>query len=80
MVDVRNPYCPGVAKASGLVIIEAVYARLISDGAAAKGDVMAAARIAGIAAAGNVRGDLIPLPVRARRCQRHLTPCRGLTR
>lgn len=34
--------------------------RMISDGAAAKGDVMAAARIAGIAAAKRT-GDLIPL-------------------
>lgn len=61
MVDVsEKPVTLRVAKASGLVIMKPSTLRMISDGAAAKGDVMAAARIAGIAAAKRT-GDLIPL-------------------
>lgn len=47
MVDVsEKPVTLRVAKASGLVIMKPSTLRMISDGAAAKGDVMAAARIA----------------------------------
>lgn len=61
MVDVsEKPVTLRVAKASGLVIMKPSTLRMISDGAAAKGGVMAAARIAGIAAAKRT-GDLIPL-------------------
>lgn len=61
MVDVsEKPVTLRVAKASGLVIMKPSTLRMISDGAAAKGDVMAAARIAGIEAAKRT-GDLIPL-------------------
>lgn len=50
--------------------------RMISDGAAAKGDVMAAARIAGIAAAKRT-GDLIPLchPLGLDAVSVTITPC-----
>lgn len=73
MVDVsEKPVTLRVAKASGLVIMKPSTLRMISDGAAAKGDVMAAARIAGIAAAKRTGRSYSAMPpVRARRCQRH---------
>lgn len=60
MVDVsEKPVTLRVAKASGLVIMKPSTLRMISDGAAAKGDVMAAARIAGIAAAKRTEGSTL---------------------
>lgn len=77
MVDVsEKPVTLRVAKASGLVIMKPSTLRMISDGAAAKGDVMAAARIAGIAAAKRT-GDLIPLchPLGLDAVSVTITPC-----
>lgn len=77
MVDVsEKPVTLRVAKASGLVIMKPSTLRMISDGAAAKGDVMAAARIAGIAAAKRT-GDLIPLchPLGLDAVSFTITPC-----
>lgn len=77
MVDVsEKPVTLRVAKASGLVIMKPSTLRMISDGAAAKGDVMAAARIAGIAAAKRT-GDFIPLchPLGLDAVSVTITPC-----
>lgn len=73
MVDVsEKPVTLRVAKASGLVIMKPSTL----SGAAAKGDVMAAARIAGIAAAKRT-GDLIPLchPLGLDAVSVTITPC-----
>lgn len=61
MVDVSaKPVTAREAQAKGRVVMQATTAALIRDGQAAKGDVLAAARIAGIMAAKNT-GALIPL-------------------
>lgn len=61
MVDVSaKPVTTREAQAKGRVAMHAQTAALIRDGQAAKGDVLAAARIAGIMAAKNT-GGLIPL-------------------
>lgn len=61
MVDVSaKPVTTREAQAKGRVVMHALTAALIRDGQAAKGDVLAAARIAGIMAAKNT-GGLIPL-------------------
>lgn len=61
MVDVSaKPITTREAKAKGRVVMRPQTAALIRDGQAAKGDVLAAARIAGIMAAKNT-GALIPL-------------------
>lgn len=61
MVDVSaKPVTLREAQAKGRVVMRPETAALIRDGQAAKGDVLAAARIAGIMAAKNT-GMLIPL-------------------
>lgn len=61
MVDVSaKPITTREARAKGRVVMRAETAALIQEGQAAKGDVLAAARIAGIMAAKNT-GALIPL-------------------
>lgn len=61
MVDVSaKPITAREAKAKGRIVMRPQTAVLIRDGQAAKGDVLAAARIAGIMAAKNT-GALIPL-------------------
>lgn len=61
MVDVSaKPITTREARAKGRVVMRPQTAALIRDGQAAKGDVLAAARIAGIMAAKNT-GTLIPL-------------------
>lgn len=61
MVDVSaKPVTLREAQAKGRVVMQPQTAALIRDGQAAKGDVLAAARIAGIMAAKNT-GMLIPL-------------------
>jgi cyclic pyranopterin monophosphate synthase len=61
MVDVSaKPVTTREAEAKGRVVMKPETAALIRDGQAAKGDVLAAARIAGIMAAKKT-GELIPL-------------------
>ncbi len=61
MVDVAGKaVTERVAVAEGFVVMESATLRLIEEGAAPKGDVLAAARIAGIMAAKRT-SDLIPL-------------------
>ena len=61
MVDVGGkPVTAREAVATGRITMSAAAARAISDGAAAKGDVLAVARVAGIMAAKKT-ADLIPL-------------------
>lgn len=61
MVDVSaKPITKREAQAKGRVVMLPATAQLIRDGQAAKGDVLATARIAGIMAAKNT-GSLIPL-------------------
>ncbi len=61
MVDVSaKPVSTREAQAKGRVVMKPETAALIRDGQAAKGDVLAAARIAGIMAAKKT-GELIPL-------------------
>jgi cyclic pyranopterin phosphate synthase len=61
MVDVgEKPVTRRVALARGAVRMEPETARRIADGAIAKGDVLATARLAGILAAKRT-GELIPL-------------------
>ncbi len=61
MVDVSaKPVTAREAEAKGRVVMKPETASLIRDGQAAKGDVLAAARIAGIMAAKKT-GELIPL-------------------
>lgn len=61
MVDVSaKPVTTREAQAKGRVVMQAQTAALVRDGQAAKGDVLACARIAGIMAAKNT-GSLIPL-------------------
>lgn len=61
MVDVSaKPITKREAHAKGRVVMLPATAQLIRDGQAAKGDVLATARIAGIMAAKNT-GSLIPL-------------------
>ncbi len=61
MVDVgAKPVTDRYAVASGAVVMKPETLELITSGKAAKGDVLAAARIAGIMAAKRT-GDLIPL-------------------
>lgn len=61
MVDVSaKPVTMREAQAKGRVVMKPETAALIRDGQAAKGDVLAAARIAGIMAAKKT-GELIPL-------------------
>ena len=61
MVDVSaKPVTAREAQAKGRVVMQPQTASLIRDGQAAKGDVLAAARIAGIMAAKKT-GELIPL-------------------
>ncbi|OHT20752.1 cyclic pyranopterin monophosphate synthase MoaC [Edaphosphingomonas haloaromaticamans] len=61
MVDVSAKAVTGrVATATGRIVMTAEAARAIRDGAVAKGDVLAVARIAGIMAAKRT-SDLIPL-------------------
>lgn len=61
MVDVSaKPITTREAEAKGRVVMKPETAALIRDGQAAKGDVLAAARIAGIMAAKKT-GELIPL-------------------
>lgn len=61
MVDVSaKPITKRTAQAKGRVVMQPQTATLIREGQAAKGDVLAAARIAGIMAAKNT-GSLIPL-------------------
>ena len=61
MVDVGGkPVTPREAIATGRIAMSAEAARAIRDGAAAKGDVLAVARVAGIMAAKKT-AELIPL-------------------
>ena len=61
MVDVSGkPRVRRTARAEGLVLLAPETARLVRENALAKGDVLAAARIAGILAAKSA-ADLIPL-------------------
>lgn len=61
MVDVSaKPVTAREAQAKGRVVMKPETATLVSEGQTAKGDVLAAARIAGIMAAKNT-GALIPL-------------------
>jgi len=61
MVDVaEKPVTERIAVAEGFVVMERSTLRLIEEGDAPKGDVLAAARIAGIMAAKRT-SDLIPL-------------------
>lgn len=61
MVDVADkPVTARVAVAEGYVVMTAETLRIIAEGEAPKGDVLAAARIAGIMAAKRTH-DLIPL-------------------
>ncbi|MFN3644557.1 MAG: cyclic pyranopterin monophosphate synthase MoaC [Gemmobacter sp.] len=61
MVDVgAKPATARIARAGGVVVMEPATAALIAAGRAAKGDVLAVARLAGIMAAKRT-ADLIPL-------------------
>lgn len=61
MVDVsEKPVTRRFARASGMVVMSPATLEMITEGTAKKGDVLAAARLAGIMAAKRT-GDLIPL-------------------
>jgi len=71
MVDVsEKPVMQRIAVARGEIRLQPATLKLIESGAAAKGDVLAAARLAGILAAKRT-GDLIPLchPLPLTHCQ-----------
>jgi cyclic pyranopterin phosphate synthase len=76
MVDVQaKPEVPRMARASGVVHMQAATLAVVQSGAAGKGDVLGVARLAGIAAAKST-AQLIPLchPVRLTAVEVDLTP------